>query len=108
MTSTSTQLPLAQDGESTILSVHVHPKARKNAIEGVKADAEGKLWLTIRTTAAPEDGKANKAVIQLLSKTWRIPASAFSLLSGDTSRYKRIRIARSPQEIEEWLKHPRP
>lgn len=108
MTSTSTQFPLTQDGENTILSVHVQPKARKNAIEGVKADADGKLWLTIRITAVPEDGKANKAVIRLLSKTWRIPARAFSLLSGDTSRYKRIHIARPAYEIEEWLKHPCP
>jgi uncharacterized protein YggU (UPF0235/DUF167 family) len=42
--------------------------------------------------AVPEDGKANKALIAFLAKSWKLPKSSFSLLSGQTSRLKVILI----------------
>jgi uncharacterized protein len=59
-------------------------KVERLAIE----NATVKIW--IRT--APEDGKANKAVIALLAKTLEIPSAAVAIISGHASRDKRVRI----------------
>lgn len=96
-------LPLTADGDGCILAVHATPRARKDAIETTETDAAGQLWLRVRVTAAPEDGKANKAVIKLLAKSWKIAPSCFRLVSGDAARHKRIRIDAPYQEIAECL-----
>ncbi|MCX6646575.1 MAG: DUF167 domain-containing protein [bacterium] len=48
--------------------------------------------LKIAVTAAPEKGKANKAVINLLSKILKIPKNSISIDSGETSPNKKITI----------------
>lgn len=72
------------------IHVHVTPKARKNELAGWKDDADGQRWLRVRVTTVPEDGKANKAVIKLLAKALGVPVSALTLVSGHTSRYKKL------------------
>lgn len=96
--------PLIKDGDGAILAIHVTPKASRNAIGLVEHDIEGKVWLRVRVTVPPEDGKANKAVIKLLSKQWKIPASKFSIISGDTARYKRLRVDAPYADMATWLK----
>lgn len=95
--------PLTADGDACLLAVHATPRAPKNAIDGIERDAAGRIWLRVRVTAAPEDGKANKAVIRLLSKSWGIPASHFSVHSGDAARYKRLRILCDYQTLAKIL-----
>jgi len=71
----------------TVLSLRVSPGASKDAIVGWHGNA-----LKIRVCAAPENGKANDAVIALLSNTLGLPRRAIILHSGHASRSKRIRI----------------
>lgn len=75
----------------TILPIHAVPKSSANKVEGWVQDAAGQRWLKIRITCAPEDGKANKALVKFLSKEWGVPASSLSIVSGETSRYKRLK-----------------
>lgn len=79
---------------SLIIPIHALPKSSANRIDGWSIDAQGERWLKVRITSAPEDGKANKALITFLAKQWHIPKSALSLVSGETSRYKRLAIAK--------------
>jgi len=53
----------------------------------------------------PIDGKANKALIVLLSDLLGIPKSSIDMVSGFTTRYKAVVIAtsRSKESIEEQL-----
>lgn len=81
------------------LSVRVTPGAGRNAIGGTAADADGKKFLRVMVTAAPENGKANMAVIKLLAKSWKLPKSAFAVTSGATGRRKTIEISGDPQVI---------
>ncbi|CCB89456.1 MAG: DUF167 domain-containing protein [Simkania sp.] len=67
--------------------VKVTPKAAKNEIIGW----EGEL-LKVRLTAAPEKGKANEALITLLSKKLKIAKSRIHILKGETSRQKLVEI----------------
>lgn len=63
--------------------MRVSPRAKHNIVTGV---ANGRLL--VRTTAAPTDGKANKAVIRLLAKFLDVPPSRVDLLHGAAARDK--------------------
>lgn len=53
---------------------------------------EGEDRLKCYLKSAPERGKANQELIDLFAKALKIPASACTIISGATSRLKRVRI----------------
>lgn len=71
----------------TRFSVRVTPRASRNA---VTRDADG---IRVTVTTVPEGGKANAAVIKLVSKTLRVPKSRIELIRGETARAKTFRIS---------------
>jgi len=73
--------------EGMILPVRAQPGARCNALRGLQ---EGLLKLCV--TQSPEKGKANKALVELLSKKLGLKKSQIELLSGETSHQKRFLI----------------
>lgn len=75
-----------------LISIHITPKSAKNQIIGWEIGADGKKFLKIKIAAPPEDGKANAELIKFLSKEWKVAKSELEIVSGDTSRHKRIRI----------------
>jgi len=84
--------------------VRLTPNGGRDAIEGVDRDANENAHLKARVSAAPEGGKANKALIVLLAKKFGLPKSAISLLSGETARKKILRIDADPEDFEELFK----
>ncbi len=82
------------------LAVRLTPNAGRNSIDGFEAGADGETYLKARVTAVPEDGKANSALILLLSKTYRIPKSSISFISGETARKKILRIEGDPEDLQ--------
>jgi len=72
----------------------VQPKGRKNSLVKVE---NGRL--KIKVTQPPEGGKANKAVLKILSKELKIPVSSFEIIKGINSRIKVILI--NHQNIDE-------
>jgi uncharacterized protein (TIGR00251 family) len=84
-----------QDG-GCILPVRAQPGARKAGFLGEHAGA-----LKLAVTAPPEDGRANKALVELLRKMLKIKRSQVILLSGETSRDKRFLISNlKKQDLE--------
>ena len=81
-----------------VVKVRVQPKATRGAILGEHDGA-----LKVAVTAAPEKGKANKAVVELLSKALRIPKSAIDLVAGATSRDKTFAIRGVSRDAIEGL-----
>jgi uncharacterized protein YggU (UPF0235/DUF167 family) len=61
---------LSQDGDGVLIKVRVKPRARKNAVDGVRNEA-----LMVSVTAAPEDGKANAGVSEVLGRALEHPIS---------------------------------
>jgi uncharacterized protein (TIGR00251 family) len=51
---------------------------------------EGRL--KIRVTVPPEEGKANRAVIELLAKALKVPKSSIRIKRGTTGRMKTLEI----------------
>lgn len=76
-----------------VIAVWVTPKAKRAAIDGVRAAADGALALAVKVTAAPDKGAANEAVERLLADLLGVPRTAVTVASGHISRHKRIRIA---------------
>lgn len=61
--------------------------------------------LKVRILSAPVDGVANAEVVQLLAKLFRVSKSDISIVSGETSRNKRIKIENlSISSFEELIK----
>ena len=82
------------------LSVRVHPGARHDALVGRRESGEWKLAVT----AAPEDGRANEAVVKLLANLLGITRHQVSVARGLSSRGKQIEIeGMSAQEAESRL-----
>lgn len=74
------------------LIVKLTPGANKNTILGWDTDAEGEKFLKVHVTAVAEKGKANLALIKILSKHWKIPKSSIAIIRGETSRIKTLEI----------------
>ena len=72
------------------LRVKVVPKSSRNEILGPMADGT----LKVRIAAAPEKGKANAELCAFLARHYGVPKSAVTILSGQTSPRKLVRIAR--------------
>lgn len=70
----------------TVLELRVTPKASRNEIR----EEEGQIRVYV--TTVPENGKANEAVIKLLSKALGVPKSRLTLIRGATSRDKAFRV----------------
>jgi uncharacterized protein len=75
-------------GETLILNLHIQPRASHDELVGPHGDR-----LKVRITAPPVDGKANEHLIRFLAKTFGVPKSQVTLVSGETGRDKRISIA---------------
>ena len=80
-------ITISEHAEGCVLPVRAQPGARKAGIMGAHAGA-----LKIAVTAPPEDGKANKALLEILRQLLHLKRSQVELLSGETSRHKRFLI----------------
>lgn len=78
---------LRQDGDGVVLTLHIQPGAKRTECAGLHGEA-----MKIRLAAPPVDGKANEALVAYLAKTLGVPKSRVELISGETSRAKRLRV----------------
>ncbi len=69
-----------------VLEVRVTPKASRNEIR----EEDGQIRVYV--TTVPENGKANDAVVKLLSKALGVPKSRLTLIRGATSRDNAFRV----------------
>lgn len=47
-------------------------------------------FLKVKVTAQPIENKANKALVEFLSKRFKIPKTSIEILKGDTSKEKTL------------------
>lgn len=71
-----------------VFAVRVVPRAGRTGVAGTRGDA-----LLVRLAAAPVDGAANAALVACLADLFDRPRRDVTIVSGDTSRDKRIAIA---------------
>jgi uncharacterized protein len=84
---------------STRLQLRVAPGAGRAQVVG----RHGTAW-KVRVTAAPENGKANEAVVRLLADTLSLPRRDVAIVSGHAARDKVVALAGiDPDETERRL-----
>jgi uncharacterized protein (TIGR00251 family) len=72
---------------STRVRLRVSPGARRSELVGRHGDG----W-KVRVTAAPEDGRANEAVLDLLAERLDLPRRSLSIVSGHAAREKVVQL----------------
>ena len=80
-------------GKSLIINCHLQPRASKDEFVGLHGQS-----LKIRIKAPPVDGKANDYLIKFLAKQFGVSKRSITIISGELSREKRIKID-EPQRI---------
>jgi uncharacterized protein (TIGR00251 family) len=78
-------LELQAHPDGTILPVKALPGARQNLVRGVQDGA-----LKVCVTQAPEKGKANKAIVEVLAKWLGVKKSQVELIAGETASQKKF------------------
>jgi len=81
------------------VTVRLTPKASENRIGPVVRDADGGAAVKVTVTQPPADGKANKALITLLAKSWGLPKTAISVKRGAKDRLKTLFIAGGTEDL---------
>ena len=71
-----------------VIKVKVTPSSKEDRVVGQDADGTWK----VKVRAAPDKGKANQAVIDLLAKHFNKPKRSIIIKSGLTDRLKTIII----------------
>jgi uncharacterized protein YggU (UPF0235/DUF167 family) len=96
-------IPIKRLTDGISVAVRLTPRASGNRVDGLATDAAGVPALKARVTAVPESGKANAALLKLLSKSWKLPKSSLSIAGGAKDRNKVIHVAGDPEALYEHL-----
>jgi uncharacterized protein (TIGR00251 family) len=78
---------IQEDKGSIVFEVRVIPRSSKSGIVGEHDGA-----LKVKLTSPPVEGAANAELVGLLSKLLKVSRSAVEIVSGQTSKTKRVRI----------------
>lgn len=73
------------------INCHIIVYAKENKVEK-QGNLFGSNSYKVYVTASPEDGKANKKVIELLADYFKAAKSRVKIVKGETSRNKIIEI----------------
>ncbi|MGH7199916.1 MAG: DUF167 domain-containing protein [Planctomycetaceae bacterium] len=80
-------LNLQTTSNGVLLPIRAQPRSRQNAIVGIH---DGRLKIAV--IQAPERGKANDAVIQVLCDELNLRKTQIKLISGSATSQKTVRI----------------
>ena len=70
--------------DGLLIKVKIVPNSSKNDI--IKEEG----FIKVKVTAQPVENKANKALIEFLSKRLKVPKTSFEIVKGNTSKEKTL------------------
>lgn len=98
-----TSRPFRATRGGVLVDFRLTPRAAKDGVDGLK---ENRVQARVRSV--PEDGRANKALVELVADEIGVPKSTVAVTAGKTSRLKTLLIAGDPKALEArvaaWLK----
>ncbi len=98
--------PFQPCADGLLLFVRATPKASRDEIIGLSERPDG-VRLAVKVRVAPEDGKANAAILQLIAGALDLKPSSLSVSAGQQNRDKTILIQGDPNTLqaraETWL-----
>ena len=102
-----TQSPFTLEANVLFLAVRLTPRASRTALDGVRTEASGRPVLSLRVAAPPVEGAANAALTAFVAKSLGLRKAEVTLVSGETSRTKRLHLSGDPQalaaRVDAWL-----
>jgi uncharacterized protein (TIGR00251 family) len=81
-------LELREGQNAVSFRVRVRPGSSRDAMGEVLEGA-----LKVRLTAPPVEGAANASLVKLLARALRVPRSAVTIVRGERSKNKTVRVA---------------
>jgi len=85
------------------IAIKVTPRSAKPGIGGWREGADGRQELELRVGETPADGAANEAVEKLLAKALGLSRSEVTIISGHSSRHKRVGVPFDLDEVRRRL-----
>lgn len=79
---------ITETSEGVTIRLHLQPRSSRTEICGIQGDE-----LKVRVTAPPVEDAANRLCIEFFAKTFKLPKSAVSIVSGQKSRHKRLHVS---------------
>jgi len=74
--------------DAAVIRLHLQPRASKTELCGIQGDE-----LKVRVTSPPVDDAANRLCTDFFAKILKTAKSNVTIISGQKSRHKRLRIA---------------
>jgi uncharacterized protein (TIGR00251 family) len=74
------------------ISIKVITHAKKSEVVADEIDLFGARILRVKISQPPEDGKANKALIELLADYFKVKKNSLKIISGEKSTHKIVEI----------------
>jgi uncharacterized protein len=74
--------------KGVVIDVRVVPRAGRSGLAGTRAGA-----VLVRLNAPPVEGAANDELIDVIAKLFGVARRAVTIVSGERSRTKRVRVA---------------
>jgi uncharacterized protein (TIGR00251 family) len=96
--------PWRYSTQGVSVALRVTPRGGRDEIDGLETLANGRTVVKMRVRAIAEGGAANRAVVELLAKELGVPKARVRVLSGTTSRLKRIAVDGDPAKLGESLR----
>ncbi len=96
---------VSEENNGIKLFIRLTPKTKKEGVLGLFTDPNGTERLKVGVFSPPVDGKANQALIKLLSKNLHIAKSNISLIAGETDRNKTLFIHGNSKELIKKLEN---
>ena len=84
---------------SSIIAVRVTPRSSRPGVGEWRLMADGREALEVRVRAAPDGGSANQEMIELLSGALSVPKRDIEIVSGGSSRLKRVSCPLSEDDV---------
>lgn len=73
--------------DGVAITVRVIPRANRSGLAGTRGDA-----VLVRLQSPPVEGAANDELVEVLARALQVPKRAVSIVAGDRSRQKRVRV----------------
>jgi len=96
-------VPLRQTPKGLFLHLRAAPKAGRDEVVGIVANAAGQKALAIKVSKPADKGQANEAVIAALAKAMGISKSSLRLASGETSRDKVVEVVQNEPSLRHFI-----
>jgi len=101
-------MPLRQSPKGLFLHLRATPKAGRDEVTSLVANAAGQMALAVKVLKPADKGRATEAVIATLAKAIGISKSSLRLASGETSRDKVVEVVQNEAAVRQFIEGMKP